>query len=182
MSARILQGHVWRVVLRLAAGALLAGISARATLAQPPAASNAGGAAHAAPPAESKGGGIRVPHLKIAPAKEPPIVPGGSNVVNRNAIGMSVERPDGGQRPAGPNVGRAAAPAPPAPPGDAAGLGIRVLPAPRVAAPGPRPLVLSRGVVSGTTFTRPGTALTPVGGPTKPAATGINGTSFRPKP
>jgi hypothetical protein len=185
MSGRILQGHVWRVVLRMAAGALVAGMSARATLAQPPAASNAGGAAHAAPSGKSKGGGIRLPHLKLAPTKEPPIAPGGSNVVNRNAIGMSVERPDGGQRPAGPNIGRAAAlapPVPPAPSGDAAGLGIRVLPAPRIAAPGPRPLVLSPGMVGGTAFTRPGTALKPLGGPTKAAATSINGTNFRPKP
>jgi hypothetical protein len=179
MSARILQGHVWRVVLRMAAGALLAGMSARATFAQPPAPSNVGGAAHAAPSAERKGGGIRVPHLKLAPAKEPPIVHGDSNVVNRNAIGMSVERPDGGQRPAGPNVGRAAALAPP---GDAAGPGSRVLPAPRIAAPGPRPLVLSPGMVGGTAFARPATALKPLGGPTKAAATSINGTNFRPRP
>lgn len=47
--------------------------------------------------------------------------------------------------------------------------------------PAPHPLVVSRGTIDGTAFTRPGTRLMPLGGAAKPAATGINGTSIRPK-
>lgn len=188
MSARIVPHRAWRLVLPLAGGALLAGVPVELALAQQPAAANAGAAAHAGPSGDSKSGRPQAPQVKFAPAKERSIIHGGANVVDHNAIGIAVVRPDGGQRPAMPNVGRAAAPVPPvppmppAPPGGAAGLGARALPAPHISAPAPRPLVLSRGTINGASFTRPGTALKPLGGPAKPAATGINGTTFRPKP
>jgi hypothetical protein len=192
MSARILSQRAWRLALPVAGGALLAGMPAGIALAQQPAAANAGAATHAAPSGENKGGRPQEPQVKFAPAKERSIersiIHGGPNVVDHNAIGISVVRPDGGQRPAAPNLGRAAAPVapiapvPPTPPGGAAGLAGRALEAPHVSAPAPRPLVLSRGTINGASFTRPGTALKPLGGPAKPAATGINGTTFRPKP
>ena len=50
---------------------------------------------------------------------------------------------------------------------------VRVAPAP--------PPVSSPGTIGGASFTRSGAALLPLGGPAKPAATGINGTSIRPK-
>ncbi len=186
MITATLPRHVRRVVLPMAAGALLAGMPMRATLAQQPAASDAGGAVHAAPSGENKGGGVRAPPLKIAPTRERSIVRGGSNLLDRNAIGMPVARPDGSQRPAAPNLGRAAtlaSPAPPAPSGAPAVLGSRGLQAPRIPAPvpAPRPLIWSRGTIDGAALTRPGTALKPLGGPAKAAATGINGTNFQPK-
>lgn len=208
MSARIWPDRLWRAVLLMAAGALLAGMSARTALARQPVAGNTAAAAPvAAASSENKGGGEfdvaissafsrstkqdkagHAPKLKIAPAKERPIVPGRSNVVHRNAIGIPVARPNGGQKPTGPNLGRAAtlappvAPVPPAPSGAALGLGGRALPAPHMPMPAARPLVLSRGAINGgASFTRPGTALAPLGGPAKRAATGINGTSIQPK-
>jgi hypothetical protein len=184
MSARLLPRRFWCLALFVAAGALLAGLPTRATLAQQPAASGAGGAAHVGPSGENRGRDVRAPNLKIAPARERSIVHGGSNVVDHNAIGMPVPRPDGGHGPVGLS-GRAAAPAPPAraiPSGALAGGGSRALPAPHIATPGPRPLVFGRGTIGGAAFTRPGTALKPVGGPTKSAAIGINGTNFRAKP
>jgi hypothetical protein len=65
--------------------------------------------------------------------------------------------------------------------GPAAGLGNRGLQPKRMPVPLPRPLILSRGTINGAAFTRPGTALAPLGGPAKPGATSINGTSIRPK-
>jgi hypothetical protein len=65
--------------------------------------------------------------------------------------------------------------------GPAAGLGGRGLQPLRMPVPVPRPLVLSRGTINGAAFTRPGTALAPLGGPAKPGATSINGTSIRPR-
>lgn len=182
MSARLLSRHVCRVVLPMAAGALLAGLSARVTLAQRHDAADAGAAAHAAPSGENKAGRFQAPQLKIAPAKEPSIVHGGGSAgVDRNAIGLPVVRPNSGQRPPALNLGHPAAIAPPEPSVGAAVFGNRGLQAPRVATPGPQPLVLRRGTIDGAAFTRPETALKPLGGPAKPAATGINGTSFRPK-
>jgi hypothetical protein len=185
MSARILPRHTWRVVLPIAAGALLAGMPAQVTLAQQHDATNPGAAAHVAPIGEHKGGRFQAPQLKMAPAKERPIIHGGANVADHNAIGMPVARPDGGQKPTAPNLGRAATLAPPvspAPSGAALGLGSSALNAPHVPAPAPRPLVFSRGTINGgAVFTRPGTALAPLGGPAKQAATGINGTSIQPK-
>lgn len=184
MSLSPLPRQVWRIFLRIMAGALLAGMSAQVTLAQQHETADAGAAAHAPQPGENKGGRFGVPQLKMAPARAPAIVHGGANV-DRNAIGMSIVRPNGGQRPLGPNLGRAATIAPPASPAPSAaavGLGGRAVPLPRIAAPAPRPLVLSHGTINGATFTRPGTAPVPLGGPAKRAATGINGTSFRPKP
>ncbi len=211
MRMKSLPHHVWRVVLPMAAGALLAGMSARAALARQPAPGDIGAAAPvAAASSENKGGGEfdvaissafsrstkhdkagHAPKLKIAPAKEPPIVHGGSNGVDRNAIGMPIARPDGGQKPTGPNLGRATTPTPPvrplpprppAPLGAADGLGSRVLPAPHMPAPASRPLVLSRGTINGgAAFARPGAALAPLGGPAEHAAAGINGTTIQPK-
>lgn len=187
MSARGLSPHVRRVVLRFAAGALLAGMSARVTLAQQPAAANTGAATHAAPSGETKAGRFQAPQLKMAPDEGRSIVHGGATVTDHNAIGMSIVRPDNGQRPAGFNLGRAAtqappvSPIPPAPSGAAVGAGSRALPAPHIAAPSPGPLVLSRGPINGAAFTRPGTALVPLGGPAERAAAGINGTSIQPK-
>jgi hypothetical protein len=188
MSARILSDRAWRLVLPLAGGALLAAMPVEIALAQQPAAANAGAAAHAAPSGENKADRFQAPQVKFAPATERPINHGGATVIDHNAIGISMVRPDGGQRPAVPNLGRAAAPVPPAPPlppappGGAAGLGGRTLPAPHISVPAPRPLVLSRGTINGASFTRPRTALKPLGGPAKPAAAGVNGTTFRPKP
>jgi len=184
MSVRILPRHTWRVALGIASGALLAGMPAQVTLAQQHDAANPGAAAHAAPTGENKGGRFSAPQLKMAPAKERPIIHGGASVPDHNAIGISIVRPDGGQQPAAPNLGRAATPAPPmspVPPGAAAVLGSRALPVPHIPAPAPRPLILGRGTINGAAFTRPGTALVPLGGPAKHAATGINGTSIQPK-
>lgn len=187
MSARMRPRPVWRVVLLTAAGALLAGVSTRATLAEQPIASGVGAAAHAAPSGETKGGRVRAPQLKAAPAKEQSIVHGGANVIDHNAIGISVVRPDSGQKPTELNLGRAVtlappvSPIPPVPPGGAVGLSSRALPPPYVPAQPPRPLVLSRGTINGAAFTRLGTTLTPLGGPPNRAATGINGTSIQPK-
>ena len=185
MSARSSLRDVGRVVLPMAAGALLAGMLARAAFAQQHETAHPGEAAHAAPSGDNKAGRLQGPQLKTVPSREPAIVHGGANGVDRNAIGMSVARPLGGQRPLGLNFGHAATlapPASPAPPGAAATLGSRALPLPRIAAPAPRPLVLSRGTIDGAGFTRPATALKPLGGPAKPAATGINGSNFRAKP
>jgi hypothetical protein len=191
VSARIWPGRVWRAVLPVAAGGLLAGMSACSTFARQAEAANTGAAAHGASSGENKGGRFHAPQLKIAPAKAPPIVHGGSNGVDRNAIGMPIARPDGGQKPTGPNLGRAATltppvlplpPLPPAPLGAAAGLGRSVLPAPHMPAPAARPLVLSRGSINGgAAFARPGTVLAPLGGPAEHAAAGINGTTIERK-
>lgn len=199
MSARIIALDAWRVVLRTAACVLVAGLPTQIMLAQQPEAANTVAAAHVPASSDNKSGerdviislpSIRssklgnagqAPQLKIAPAQERSIVHGGSNVIDRNAIGSPIPRPDAGQRPAGPALGHAAAVVPPAPPGGAAVLGIREFQVPRLPAPAPRPLVLSHGTIDGAAFTRPGTALKPLGGPAKPAATGINGTTFRPK-
>jgi hypothetical protein len=187
MSTRPLLRDVWRVGLSMAAGALLASGSARTTLAQQAVASEAVGAAHAAASGDRKGGGGQGARLKMAPAKAEPIVHGGANIIDHNAIGISVVRPDSGQKPTGLNLGRAGTPAapvppiPPAPPGGAVGLSTRPLLAPHISAPAPRPLVLSRGTINGAAFTRPGTALMPLGGPAKHASVGINGTSIQPK-
>lgn len=185
MNARLSPRDVWRVVLPMAAAALLAGMFARAALAQQHETADAGAAAHAAPSGDNKGGHFQPPQVKTAPVRAPAIVHGGGASVERNAIGMSVARPNGGERPPGLNLGHAATVAPPASPAlspAAVGLGTRASPQPRIAAPAPRPLVLSRGTINGATFTRPGTAPVPLGGPAKRTATGINGTSFRPKP
>lgn len=183
MIAKILSRHVCRVVVCMTAGLLLAGISARGTLAQQPGGSEAGGPVHAAPSGEKKGDGVHAPQVKIAPAKERPIVHGGSNGVDRNAIGLPVARPDSGQRPAALNAGRPASLTPAAPSAGVVGLGSKGYQAPRIPAPGPRPLVVSHSTIGGAASTRPGAAaLKPVGGPAKPAATGINGTDFRAKP
>jgi hypothetical protein len=185
MSARILPRYTWRVVLPIVAGALLAGMPAQVTLAQQAEAANAGAAAHTAPTGEHKGGRFQAPQLTRAPAKERPIIHGGASVTDHNAIGISIVRPDGGQKPTGFNLGRAltlAPPVSPAPSGAALGLGGSALNAPHVPAPAPRPLVFSRGTINGgAVFTRPGTALAPLGGPAKQAATGINGTRIQPK-
>jgi hypothetical protein len=175
---------VWLLVLPMAAAMLLAAVFAPATLAQQHETAAAGAAPHTAPSSDNRAGRFLAPQLKMAPAREPAIVHGGA-AVERNAIGMSVARPDGGQRPLGLNLGRAPTVAPPASPlpsGAAVGLGGRSVPPPRTAAPAPRPLVVSRGTINGATFTRPGTAPVPLGGPAKRTASGINGTSFRPKP
>jgi hypothetical protein len=188
MSARILPRNTWRVALGIATGALLlAGMPAQVTLAQQHDANNPDAAAHAAPTGENKGGRFQAPQLKMAPAKERPIIHGGANVTDHNAIGISIVRPDRGQQPTGLNLGRAAtlappvAPVSPVPPGAAVGLGSRALAALHMPAPAPRPLVLSRGTINGAAFTRPGTALVPLGGPAKQAAIGINGTNIQPK-
>jgi hypothetical protein len=184
MRARFLSRQVWRLVLRMAAGALLAGMSMPAALAQQPAASTAGGANHAAPSSTNKGRDVPAAHLKLAPAKERSIVHGGSNVVDHNAIGMPVARPDFGQRPVGlgGRPGALAPPAPAIPPGAAAGLGSKAVLPPRIPTPTLRPVVVGRGTISGNAFARPGTALQPIGGPAKSAAIGINGINFRAKP
>jgi len=44
-----------------------------------------------------------------------------------------------------------------------------------------QPPVLSHSTIGGASFTRPGPALLPLGGPAKPGATSSNGTSIRPK-
>jgi hypothetical protein len=168
----------------MAAAALLAGMFARAAPAQQHETADAGAAAHAAPSGDNKGGHFQPPQIKMVPARAPAIVRGGANV-ERNAIGMPVARPNGGERPPGLNLGHAATVAPPASYAlspAAASLGTRASPQPRIAAPAPRALVLSRGTINGATFTRPGTAPVPLGGPAKRTATGINGTSFRPRP
>ncbi len=202
MSVRRWPRHLARIVPCMLAGALLAAMSTRAVLAQQPAAANAGAAGHVAAASENEGGGERdgpiglpsgrstkpggagrAPQLKIAPANERSIVRGSTTIVDRNAIGLPMPRPDATQRPT-LTLGHAAAVPPfaaPAPSGGAVLFGGRSSPAPRMAAPPPRPLALNRGAIDGAAFTRPVTGLKPLGGPAKPAATGINGTSFRPK-
>jgi hypothetical protein len=187
MSVSILPRQMWRLAPLMLAGALLAGVSGQPTLAQEAVAANAGAAAHAAPSNENKGGRFQALQPRMPPAQQQSIVHGNANVIDHNAIGISVVRPDGGQKPTGLNPGRAgtivppAPPLPPAAPGAVTGMGIRALPTPHVPAPTPPSPVLSRGTINGAAFTRLGAALAPLGGPAKHATAGINGTDIKPK-
>jgi hypothetical protein len=167
MSKLARRWNVVRIALRVAAGALLASVTGQATLAQQ----------HWA---MQRGNIVQAPKLKIAPAKDRPAMPPGPNIVERNAIGLPLARPATGQKQAAPIFGPAELHAYPAP-APVAGPARSGLQPGSMPVPMPRPLVLSRGTINGAGFTRPGTALTPLGGPAKSAATAINGTSFRPK-
>jgi hypothetical protein len=199
MSAKASLQHLRHVALRVVVGLLLAAVWAPAVPAQQqPAPADAAGSAHAAPPGEGERSGdlgiplslsghrsarpdiaAQPPKLKIGPIQHPAIAPNGPTIVDRNAIGLPVVRPAEGRGPAAINAGHTAVLPLPALSDGAAGLGSGRLPPPRVVAPAPRPLVVSRGAIDGAAFTPPGTALKPLGGPAKPAAIGINGTNFR---
>lgn len=171
----------WGIAVRVIAAALLVGFATRTPLAQQPA---AGGSVHAAAPREARRGNeadiqIRLlSHRPMAPAKDRPVLPPGSNIVDRNAIGLPVLRHD--PVPPAPLVGHVAV-RPLAPQSAGGGLPVRSGEIAPVRVTGAPPLVSSRGTISGVSFTRPGAALVPLGGPAKPAATGINGTNVRPK-
>ena len=187
-----------RIACRIAAVVLLAGLPISAPLAQQPAA-GAGGSAHAARPSEGKVSGgddipislptrrlhkqdtnIQAPHsLKAMPTKSRPILPAAPSVVDRNAIGVPVVRHDA--VPAAPLVGHVAVRAPAPQLGGGSSLGIRSGQIAPVRVLGAQPLVSNSGALGGASFTRPGVALLPLGGPAKPGATGINGTNIRPK-
>jgi hypothetical protein len=83
--------------------------------------------------------------------------------------------------PAVPIVGHVAAHAPAPQPVGGSGLAFRGAQTAPLRLPGAQPLVLNRSTIGGASFTRPGPALLPLGGPAKPGATSINGTSIRPK-
>lgn len=186
-----------RVAWRVIAVVVLAGFSLRAPLAQQPPA-DSGRSTHAAVPSEGKAGhdndipAILRPRrpiqqdtniqasqfLRTVPAKDRPVLPAGPQGVDRNAIGVAVVRHDPG--PAVPPAGHFAVRGPVPEPigaGAPAVSGRQMAP---VRVPGAPP-VWSRSAIGGASFTRPGVALLPLGGPAKPAATGINGTSIRPK-
>ena len=198
MSGNNLAAPIWRIASRVAAAVVLVGLTLRAPLAQQPAA-GASGPSHAAPPSEGKVGGgddipiglpsrrpgkqatnIQAPHfLRMVPAKDRSLVPGGPNAVDRNAIGVAVVRHDAA--PAVPLVGHVAVRMPGPQPIGASGSAVRGGETAPVRVPGAQPLVLSRSTIGSASFTRSGAALLPLGGPAKPGATGINGTSIRPK-
>lgn len=167
MSGEALRALIRRVAWRVIAGALLAGLSMPAALAQQPAA-DANGSAHAQ-------------FLKMVPAKHRPLPTGAPNVVDRNAIGVAVIRHDAAPAAPVPLVGGVAVGAPALQPIGAGALAIRGSHAAQVQVPGAAPPVSSRGAIGGASYTRPGMALLPLGGPVKSAATGINGTGIRPK-
>jgi hypothetical protein len=174
----------WRVATRVIAAALLAGVSTRTPLAQQPAA-GAGGPVHAAATREGRRGSeadIQVRLLsrrpQMAPAKDRPVLAPGANIVDRNAIGVPVLRHD--QAPTASLV-RHVAVRPLSAQSAGGGLPVRsgdLAPLHGMAAPSS---VSSRNTISGASFARSGAALVPLGGPAKPAATGINGTNIRPK-
>lgn len=188
---------IWRVAVPIIAAALLVGFSTGAPLAQQPAV-GFGGSAHAAEPREGKRGNetnipiglpsrrptkqdtnIQAPHfLQMVPTKDRPVLPPGSNI-DRNAIGIPVPHPY--VAPAAPLVSGHVAVRPLASPSAAAGLPVRTGDMAPVHVTGPPPLASSRGTIGGASFARSGAALVPLGGPAKPAATGINGTNIRPK-
>jgi hypothetical protein len=200
MSAKASLQHLGQVAQRVVGGLLLAAVWTSSVPAQQPAPADGAGSAHAAPPGEGeRGGDLGIPlslsghrsakpdiagqplKLKIGPIQHPAIVPNGPAIVDRNAIGLPVVRPAEVRLPAAINAGHTAVLPLPALSGGAASLGSRGLPPPRIAAPAPRPLVVSRGAIDGAAFTRAGTALKPLGGPAKHASAGINGTSIQPK-
>jgi len=188
---------IWRVAVRVIAAALLVGFSPRTPVAQQPAAGG-GGPAHAAAPHEGRRGNeadiqiglssrrptkqdtnIAAPHfVQMAPAKDRPVLPPGSNIIDRNAIGIPVLRRD--LAPAAPLVGHVAV-HPLAPQSAGVGLPVGSVEISPLRMTGAPPLASSRGAITGASFTRPGTALVPLGGPAKQAATGINGTNIKPK-
>lgn len=198
MSRKNPTGPIRRIACRIAAVVVLAGLPISAPRAQQPAA-GAGGSAHAARPSEGKVSGdddipislpthrlrkqdsnIQASHfLKAMPTKSRPILSAAPSVGDRNAIGVPVLRHDA--VPAAPLVGHVAVRAPAPQSGGGSSLGLRSGGIAPVRVPGAQPLVSSRGTLGGASFSRPGVALLPLGGPAKPGATGINGTSIRPK-
>ena len=187
-----------RGALRIAAATALAGLSVAAAPAQQPAA-GAGGSTHAAVPSEGQAGReadmpmslparrptkpdatIQAPHfLKMTPAKDRPISLSAPNLMDRNAIGVPAIRHDAA--PAAPLLGHVAVRAPAPLSGGGSSLGIRGGEIVPVRVPVAQPLVSSRSAIGGASFARPGTALLPLGGPARPGATSINGTTIRPK-
>jgi hypothetical protein len=171
----------WGIAVRVITAALLVGIATRAPLARQPAAS---GSVHAVAPREGRRSNqadiqIRLlSHRPMAPAKDRTVLLPGSNIVDRNAIGIPVPRHE--LAPAAPLVDHVAV-RPLAPQSAGGGLPVRSGEIAPVRVTGAPPLVASRGTISGVSFMRPGAALVPLGGPAKPAATGINGTNVRPK-
>lgn len=189
--------QIWRAALGIVAAVLAFGASMRAPLAQQGAA--AGGPAHAATSGEGKAGGsdaipiglparrpagqdinVQAPHfVKMAPAKERALPPAAPNIVERNAIGLPVARRNA--PPIAPLPGPIAvrAPVPPSAGGSSSGIrGGEIMP---VRVPVAQPLASNRSTIGGAGLARPATALMPLGGPAKPGATSINGTSIRPK-
>ncbi len=173
----------WHVI----AAALLAGLSVRASVAQQ-ARLGGGGSAHAPAFGQHRGGGKAgiplglpssrparpdaAPHfMKIVPA-----FPARSNA-DRNAIGVPV--PSHNAAPVGNHAGPITVPG--SAPQSGGGLAVRGGVTAPMHVPGARPLIPSRAGIGGPSFARPGTALVPLGGPAKGGATGINGTSIRPK-
>jgi hypothetical protein len=187
---------ICRVAWRWAAAVLLAGVPTAAPQAQQPAA-GIGGSAHAATPSGARTGGeggiriglpsrqptkqdpnIQAPQfLRIVPPNERSIGPAESNAIGRDAIGAPVVRHNG--VPAAPFIGNSVVRAPIPQSGAGSGLGVRS--GGIGVGPAAQPLASSRGAIGGTSFTRPGATLLPLGGPAKPGATSINGTSIRPK-
>lgn len=94
----------------------------------------------------------------------------------RNVIGMPHT-----VLPAAPFVGHLAVRAPASQSGGGSSMGMRGAVMVPVRVPGAQPLVSSRNTIGGASFRPAGAALLPLGGPAKPGATGINGTSIRPK-
>jgi hypothetical protein len=179
-----------RIVWRVIASALLAGFCTRAPLAQQPGLGG-GGSAHAPAFGQHSGGGkrglplglpssraakqdalVQAPHfMKMVPA-----FPARSNA-DRNAIAVPV--PPHNAVPVGTHVGPIAVPG--SAPQSGGALAARGGVTAPMHIPGAQPLISSRAAIGGPSFTRPGTALAPLGGPANAAATGINGTSIRSK-
>lgn len=82
--------------------------------------------------------------------------------------------------PAAPFVGRVAVRAPAVQSGGGS-MGLRGAVMAPVHVPAAQPVVSSRNTIGGASFRPAGAALLPLGGPAKPGATGINGTTIRPK-
>lgn len=156
-------GSPWNAAFAIAAAAAAVGFSMRIALAQQPAA-GAGGPTHVAPIRQNTT--IQAPHfLKSTPAKERPISLAGPNAMDRNAVAVPALRHDAA--PAAPLAGRVAG-----------HVAVRSIVPVRWPA---QPPVSSRNAIGGASFTRPVTALVPLGGPAKFGAANINGTSIRPK-
>ena len=198
MSTDDRHASIRRAAWRAITVVVLAGCSLRPSLAQQPPA-DVGGSIHAAAPREGKAGhdddipiflpprrptkqGTNIqasPFLKMTPAKDRAVPPAGPQAVDRNAVGVAIVPRD--PAPAVPLVGRVASRAAPQQPLGASALALTGGQMAPLRVPGAQPPVWSRSTIGGASFTRPGMALLPLGGPAKPAATGINGTSIRPK-
>lgn len=83
--------------------------------------------------------------------------------------------------PAAPFIGHVAVRPPASQSGGGSSMGMRGAVMVPVHVPAAQPLVSSRTTIGGASFRPAGAALLPLGGPAKPGATSINGTSIRPK-